>query len=214
MQLIKPYFEIIGFPDRNCLKLIEKIGRVCWKSEDKITDNSHTKFCSMLMNKNHLSVIEHAIATVKFVVDRGLSHELVRHRLCSFTQESTRYAKNKNGLIFVIPPWVNIKPGFYNSDLPFGYLERFDSLWYNQCFEAEIRYINLVINGGWSPEQARTILPNSLKTELYVTTNLREWKHIFNLRCDKSAHPQMKEIMIPLEEHFCTILPEIFGKVA
>ena len=151
--------------------------------------------------------------TVKFVVDRGVSHELVRHRLCAFSQESTRYCNYKGGVTFVIPPWMNIRPGKYTSEClknkDYGIEE---ILWLSSMLEAETTYRTfLTIN--WSPQQARSVLPNSLKTEIVVTANFREWKHIFSLRCSKRAHPQMREIMLPLFNKMKSLLPEIFESV-
>ncbi|MBD3404680.1 MAG: thymidylate synthase (FAD), partial [Candidatus Lokiarchaeota archaeon] len=121
MQLIKPSYEILSCPDASILKLIEMAGRVCYKSEDKITDDSAPKFCRMILSRQHESVIEHASMTVRFVVDRGFTHELVRHRLASFSQESTRYCNySKKGIQFIIPPWLDIEPGNYSIWSDFG----------------------------------------------------------------------------------------------
>lgn len=212
MRLIKSSYQIITPINRQqILQLLEQIGRICWKSEDKITENSAPKFCSMLMSKNHLSVVEHISVTVKFIIDRGISHELVRHRLCSFTQESTRYVNYDNkGIEFIIPCWCkNLHEGEYKYKDTY-FINNDEDLWLDSMFNASISY-NSLISKGWTPQQARSVLPNSLKTELYVTANLRDWKHIFDLRCDKAAHPQMREIMMPLREEFRKELPEIFS---
>jgi thymidylate synthase (FAD) len=213
MILIKPSYEIMTPIDRvGILKLIELAGRTCYKSEDKISKDSCVKFAQLIQSKNHLSVIEHFSITVKFIVDRGFTHELVRHRLCSFSQESTRYcnySKDKfgNNVTFIIPPWVSIEPGQYTS------IEDIepspDYMWYESLRVAE-RYYFCLLNNGWNPQQARSVLPNSLKTEIVTTANLREWQHIFSLRCSESAHPQMREIMIPLCDELHEKLPEIF----
>lgn len=219
MYLIKPKYEIVTPLDRvSVLKSLEQIGRVCWKSEDKITDDSAPKFCAMILGKNHLSVIEHISMTVRFIVDRGVSHELVRHRLCSFSQESTRYCNYaKKGVVFIIPPWVDLQEGEYNHIR--NYVDMDDEetrvpyttqTWLLSLLDVESEY-NALIEGGWTAQQARTVLPNSLKTEIVVTANLREWRHIFSLRCDPSAHPQMREVMIPLRDEMRNLLPEIFA---
>lgn len=213
MILIKPSYEILSEIDRNkVLQLLELSGRVCYKSEDKITEDSCVKFVEKIQSRNHLSVIEHCSITVKFIIDRGVSHELVRHRLCSFSQESTRYCnyhKDKFGkqVTFILPPWVQIPPGEYYriEDLHHDP----DYAWYESLRIAEHYYFCL-LEHGWTPQQARSVLPNSLKTEIVTTANLREWQHILNLRCHESAHPQMREIMIPLKEELHAILPEIF----
>jgi len=208
MKLIKPSFEILSKIDREeILKAIEIAGRTCYKSEDKITPDSSSKFVTMLVERGHLAMIEHQSISVKFICDRGVSHEIVRHRLCSFAQESTRYcnySKDKfdNQLTFIIPEW-------FSSDNPTKISEQ-ELIWYNAMKISE-NYYNELINQGWQPQQARSILPNSLKTEIVVTANLREWKEIFRQRCASVAHPQMRELMIPLQKELQIILPEIFG---
>jgi thymidylate synthase (FAD) len=220
MILIKPSYEIMTPVDRKgILKLLELAGRVCYKSEGSITEDSCVGFVQKIQSRNHLSVIEHCSLTVKFVIDRGVSHELVRHRLCSFSQESTRYcnySKEKFGsnITFVIPPWVNITPSEYNSASQISVSKDeissdIDYLWYESLRRSEKCYLSL-LEEGWTPQQARSVLPNSLKTEIVVTANLREWQHIFSLRCHESAHPQMREIMIPLRNELHLELPEIF----
>lgn len=213
MLLLKPSFVIEQLkPREDILRNLETFGRVCYKSEDLISLDSASKFCSMILKRNHLSVIEHESMTVRFICDRGFTHELVRHRLASFSQESTRYCNySKKGVAFILPPWVEIEPGNY-IDIICRH-EVFavnDYIWYLSLKQAEDRYIKLIENG-WSPQQARSILPNSLKTEIIVTANLREWQHIFTLRCNSSAHPQMQELMVPLRNTLRGHLPEIFN---
>jgi len=212
MRLIKPSYQILFIPKLPLIHL-EEIGRVCYKSEEKITDGSADKFCRMLVDCRHLSVIEHESATVRFVCDRGVSHELVRHRLASFSQESTRYCNYKGGVTFIIPPWVHIPEGIHNIDttlLPEELDE--DQLWLLHMKQSEVFYIELIARG-WSPQQARSVLPNSLKTEIVVTANLREWMHIFEQRTSKAAHPQMRELMVPLLLDFRERIPIIFDGV-
>ena len=196
MRLIKPSVEIISStPD--ALKLIELAGRTCYKSEDKITEDSAEKFVAMILKRGHESVLEHAAASVRFVCDRGVSHELVRHRIASFSQESTRYCDYEGGEIcFVIPPWVAVAPGNYaHGDDPAS--EVGEGQWVRSMICSEQRY-NALRECSWRPEQARSVLPNSLKTELVMTANLREWRLFFKLRTAKAAHPQMREVSIPL----------------
>lgn len=214
MKLIKPSYQIMALPNQESILLfLEVCGRVAYKSEDRITPGSAKKFVSSIVGNQHLSVIEHVGMTVKFVVDRGISHELVRHRLCSFTQESTRYCnyskdKYKNQLTFIIPPWVEVEPGEYDFDKGYNVVDSFD--WFYSLRVAENCYLRLLATG-WTPQQARSVLPNSLKTELIVTANLREWRHIFEMRCGSNVHPQMAEIMVPLRDEMIKLLPEIFG---
>lgn len=210
MRLIKPSFEILRCPPgTEILQAIEECGRTCYKSEEKMTDDSALEFVRKIMKRKHVSVIEHEYVRVRFIIDRGVSHELVRHRLCSFSQESTRYCDYAGGHItFIVPPWVKKIQG---EEIVTARLRGFgpDIEWHNSLIDIEYRYKSLR-SRGWSPQQARSILPNSLKTEIVVTANLREWRHIFNLRCAKAAHPQMREVMIPLRDELRTRIPIIF----
>jgi thymidylate synthase (FAD) len=206
MILVKPSFEILSImAEGHELSLIETAGRVCYKSEDKITPTSSQQFCQRLTKLGHESVIEHSAMTVKFIVDRGVSHELVRHRLCAFSQESTRYCDYRGGVTFIIPPWCEEVDITTPCDPT--YVDWFLAMEY-----AEQTYIALLRNN-WTPQQARSVLPNSLKTEIVVTTNFREWRHIFKLRTSKASHPQMREIMIPLLTEVKRRIPVIFDSV-
>jgi thymidylate synthase (FAD) len=209
MILVKPSHKIL-FLSSEPLKTIEAAGRTCYKSESKITEDSAEKFVSNIIKRGHHSVIEHAFMSVRFICDRGVTHELVRHRLAAYSQESTRYCNYSGGITFVIPPWVAIKEGSYDTvDVrPFST----DEEWINACQRAERTYIKL-LSLDWSPQQARSVLPNSLKTEIVMTANLREWMHVFNLRCSKAAHPQIRELMIPLLEEVKTLVPVIFDDI-
>jgi len=203
MRIIKPSTEILGNIDGyEILREIERAGRVCYKSEDKISDSSTLNFMSRIINSGHLSVLEHVSISVRIICDRGVSHELVRHRLCSFSQESTRYC-NYSRNIFGNEITV-IKPFFW-SENSFEYLE-----WKGIMENAEQSYLKLLKLGS-KLELARSVLPNSLKTELIMTCNLREWRHIFALRCASKAHPQMREIMIPLRADMQERIPVIFN---
>ena len=158
--------------------------------------------------------------TVRIVCDRGVTHEIVRHRPASYAQESTRYCNYGGGVTFVIPPWVEgIEPGEYGpkgslwetDDGEINGHPRLDWAW--SCLEAEGTYSRL-LGEGWRPEQARSVLPNSLKTEIVVTASLEEWRHIFKLRCAQAAHPQMREIMLPLRDEARRLFPGVFGEGA
>ena len=196
------------------LEIIEKAGRTCYKSEDKITSNSAKKFVNMIVKRGHESVIEHAFASVKFITNRGVTHELVRHRLCSFSQESTRYVNySSNDIQFIKPVWTDITLGVYNYDsyIPTNW-NKVNTIFILSCLDSESSYKKL-LNKGWRPEQAREVLPNSLKTEIIVTTNLREWKHIFKLRTSKSAHPQIRELMKECLNMFKKEVPILFDDI-
>ena len=186
---------------------IEKIGRVCYKSENKITEDGESakKFVKMLIDKGHEAMIEHSSLSVKFTVDRGVSHELVRHRIASFAQESTRYcnySKDKfdNGITF-------IKPFFFKE----GTTEYEE--WENAMDNAEQSYLFLINECGATPQEARSVLPNSTKTEITITANYREWRNFFKLRTAKAAYPQMQEITRPLLKELKTRLPIIFDDI-
>ena len=202
MRVIEPSFEIVAIDDSLAiLKRIEAAGRVCYRSEDKITDDSAAPFVGRVLKSGHFSVIEHASCTVQIVCDRGVTHEIVRHRLASYSQESTRYAnysQNKFGNEIAV-----IRPCFWAENTP-QY-----QLWYNAMLQAEKAYLAMIEQGA-SAQQARTVLPNSLKTEIVVSCNMREWRHIFDLRCAPAAHPQMREIMLPLLAEMHYRVPVLF----
>ena len=297
MILVKPSFKILAssvcsgifqytYHKWGWKKLIEVAGRTCYKSEEKITEDSSEKFFEFIKKIGHHSVLEHSwfvkeisfflfiktlfknphflylkwikwnkwivagnwralfefnpilldkkdypitleeiykypklgAMTVKLIVDRGVTHEQVRHRPdISYSQESSRYVNYKGGCTFVIPPWCrNIPCGEFNDDQIAAdetlSTTASESIWFTSMLDAEKKYIQLV-REGWTPQQARSVLPNSTKTEIVITANFREWKHIFNLRCAKTAHPQMQEIMRPLLKECQTLMPELFKNV-
>ena len=201
MKVIKPYTEILTATP-NLEQNIESAGRVCWKSEDKIDENSAGPFIERIKGMQHESVLEHGPITVRFVCDRGVSHELVRHRVASFSQESTRYCNYTKGKfgneITVIEPFF-----FTEND---GSYQR----WYRACLEAEQAYFSL-LDLGRTAQEARSVLPNSLKTDVVMSANPREWRHVFKMRCPQSAHPQMRELMVPLLDAFVERWPVLFG---
>lgn len=279
MKLCKPLFEIweqsAGL--EGVYKQIEKVGRVCYKSEDKITEDSAKPFVDRMVKSGHGAMLEHGTVYLKitykdtdfttlcmfygknkysvlnhsednkiyyittnyrvlvennhlsdlkylcepteyherrvavhFVCDRGVSHEFVRHRVMSFAQESTRYcnySKDKfgNELTFIIPCWTNIPKGDYgdifNPKEPDITLAPNEYAFIDILRISEKYYIELTDNG-WKPQEARAVLPNSLKTELVMTGFVSDWKHFFELRCDSAAHPQARELAIPLKEEF------------
>ena len=206
MKIIKPSFEILTpIDEASIYKQIESIARTCYKSEDKITDESAPKMVKGLLKRNHLAMIEHAHVSVKFICDRGVSHEIVRHRIASYAQESTRYCNYSQGKFG--NEITVIKPLFFDEGTP-EYI-----IWEESCMQVEKAY-NELIEMGRSPQEARSVLPNSLKTEIVVTMNLREWIHFFNLRAlgtTGAPHPQMKEIAMMVLEEFSNQIPEIFG---
>lgn len=219
MKLIKPSFEILTPIDgEEILKSIEKVARTCYKSEDKIAPGSAEKLVKILVTRGHEAMLEFADITVKFTCDRGVSHELVRHRLTSFAQESTRYCNyGKDAhMQFIIPSFTTLEEQTLTpydltnqeiTDLPAN-----ERIWLGTMSYAEVQYNNL-IKSGWSPQEARSVLPNSLKTEINMKASIREWRHVFKLRCAPAAHPQMRELMIPLLHEFKKQIPIIFDDI-
>ena len=205
MKIINAGFQILtNINGIEMLKDIEYIARTCYKSENSITELSAVKMVESLINRGHEAMLEHQSISVKFIVDRGVSHELVRHRMASYAQESTRYcnySKDKfgNELTFISPCFWNKGSREYEE-------------WYAAMNSAEDIYFEL-IDWGVTPEQARTVLPNSLKTEICMTANLREWRHFFKLRAlgiTGKPHPQMLEVTVPLLAEFKALIPVVF----
>jgi thymidylate synthase (FAD) len=233
MKIIDQSHEILQLPD---ISLIEVAGRTCYKSEDNIgctknydlTDNcpiwidgskaeqkrtiqgeycrsgcqhhSSHKFIKMLLDRGHHAVIEFGDIIVRFVTNRGVTHELVRHRLFSFAQESTRYVRYDGQMEFIRPVWW------------FQVSRESQIEWVCAMEQAEGRYHNLLAED-WRPEQAREVLPNSLKTEIVVKGNIREWRHCLTLRTSKKAHPQIRALMLPLLEGLKKSIPIVFDDI-
>lgn len=181
----------------NALELIEKAGRTCYKSDDKIGPGTSEKFARMLLKSGHESVIEHAVASVRFITNRGNSHELVRHRLASYSQESTRYVRYDGNMEFIKPVWWD------------DWTPEQQASWTRVMQASEDEY-QFLLNSGSRPEQAREVLPNSLKTEIVMTANLREFRHLFKLRCSPRAHPQIRHLMLDCLAGFHKEIPVIF----
>lgn len=209
MKIIESSFSIEEEIDpEKIMSVIEKAGRTCYKSESGISDGSAEKFIKNILKRGHESVIEHEKITVRIICDRGVSHEIVRHRIASFSQESTRYcnySKDRFGgeLTF-------IKPCFWNEKSPED-MEKYN-IWKESMAYIEKQY-NSLIKMGAKPEEARAVLPNSLKTEIVVTMNLRQWRHFFKLRTDLAAHPQIREIADAILLEFKRLLPAIFSDI-
>ena len=208
MKIIAPYHEIISKIDgAEMLRNIELCGRVCYKSEDRITDGSAEKMVAALIRSGHEAMLEHYSFTVKFICDRGIANELVRHRIASFAQESSRYccyAKDKFGKELTF-----INPCFWEPDSD-NYAR-----WFHEMDESEKTYLAMIESGA-TPEQARDILPTSIKTEIVMTANLREFRHFFKLRAEGitgKPHPQMLEITIPLLKELKQKIPVVFDDI-
>lgn len=221
MNIMKAGFEILtpishgGIVE---LKHIEKIGRICYKSEDRITEDGESakKFVKMLIDRGHEAMIEHSSLSVKFTVDRGVSHELVRHRIASFAQESTRYVNysldkfgNEINVIH-IEKGIALDKKMDNMDA--NAIAAIIEEWEMAMEDAERHYMKM-IDLGATPQIARSVLPSSTKTELIITANYREWRAFFKLRIPAAAHPQMREITIPLLDELKMRLPVIFDDI-
>ena len=201
MKIIQPSVVIENQNWSELLRKIETKGRICYKSEDRITDDSAEKFIESIAKRGHMSVLEHSSISVKFIVDRGVSHEIVRLRLASYSQESTRYCNyGHDDEITVIEPFFFLMGNAKREN------------WFACCDIAEEAYLSLLKLGA-TPQEARSVLPNSLKTELWMTANIREWLHFFNLRAAKPAHPQMRQVAIPLLLKLQQLLPPIFSGI-
>ncbi|NPU84396.1 MAG: FAD-dependent thymidylate synthase [Syntrophaceae bacterium] len=218
MILMKPSHEILTtINSGEILQRIEAAGRTCYKSERKITTESAVPFVRSIIKNSHESVIEHESISVRFICDRGVTHELVRHRLAAFSQESTRYCDyvgkdEAPQVTFIIPPWVEIAPGEYHTPDEFSTAWNSDHYWAWAMLDAE-RYYATLRQHEWSPQSARAVLPNSLKTEIVMTSNLREWRHVLKLRTSAAAHPQMRELMMPLLLDLTMKIPVVFDDI-
>lgn len=191
------------------LRRVERIGRVCYKSEDRIQEGSAEAFIRGILRRGHESVIEHGSITVKFICDRGVTHEIVRHRIASYSQESTRYCnyvKEKFGSQITC---IDLATGF-RYDLSDETDRKKYEVWQRAMEDAERSYFQMIELGA-TPQEARSVLPNSLKTELVATMNLREWRHFFRLRADTAAHPQCREVAQMLLERFAKDYPVFFA---
>lgn len=221
MNILRAGFEILtpiseGGIDE--LKHIEKIGRVCYKSEGKITKDGESakKFVKMLIDRGHEAMIEHSSLSVRFTVDRGVSHELVRHRIASFAQESTRYVNyslDKFGNEINV---INIRDGIdldnKMKNMDSSIIDAILREWFSAMKDAEKHYMKMIELGA-TPQIARSVLPNSTKTEITITANYREWRNFFKLRVPATAHPQMREVTIPLLKELKNRLPIIFDDI-
>ena len=205
MKIIKPGFEFMTPIDGQAImEHLEQCGRVCYKSEGKIAEGSAEKFLANIVKRGHEAVLEHYSFTVKFIVDRGVSHEIVRHRLASYCQESTRYcnySKDSFGSEITV-----IEPLFLATGIK-GWRH-----WAESCMEAERAYFEL-LDWGCTPQEARAVLPTSLKTEVVMTANIREWRHFLRLRTSPAAHPQIREVTVPLLHELQRLVPVLFDDI-
>lgn len=186
--------------DKDALQIIERVARTCYKSEDRITNDSAKKLVKKLQKSEHFAMFEFADITVKFITNRFMTHELVRHRLCSFAQESTRYVRYSGEMEFIIPYW------YYNVS------HHAQAIFRQQCLDCEQSYKSLLAEG-LPPQGARHVLGDAIKAEINVKTNIREWRHILKLRTSKAADPQMRRLMVPLLNELKSLLPIVFDDI-
>ncbi len=242
MKLIKPWVAFEGHT-YHPLEAIEHAGRTCYKSEEKITDDSAEKFVKNIITKKHEAMIEFADMAYRVICDRGVTHEIVRHRLFSYAQESTRYCNYKGGVTFIIPPWIRIPECYIAKEVelkdnglcipPVEFKESCHfplavENWLIAVSFSEKAYKDL-LSCKWTPQQARSVLPNSLKTEIVIKGNLREWRHFFKLRCTpidvsyiqkvngiyygaNAPHPQMQEVANMVLKDASMRIPIIFDE--
>lgn len=199
MLVIEQSWDWVQKPD-SALTIIERAGRTCYKSEDKITDGSAEQFARKILGMRHESVIEHVCASIRFITNRGVTHELVRHRLCSYSQESTRFVRYEGDMEFIKPVWWD------------DWTPEQQAWWTESMSICESHYQRLLSSGS-KPEQAREVLPNSLKTEIVVTANIRQWRHMFGVRCRSMAHPQIRQLMFSCLKGFAAEFPVLFEDV-
>jgi len=196
--ILEPSVELWSITP-NAQELLERCGRICWKSEDKMCPGSDEKFIKMLKSKKHISVIEHAVATFFIRTDRGISHEIVRHRIASYSQESTRYCNygKKNGEIFVIQP-----SGMAHEEA----VE-----WLAAVTDAERHYLRMLELGS-TPQRARSVLPTCTKTDIAVTMNFRSWLNFIDLRAKSPpAHPDIAPLAQAIQAVLIEKAKAVFG---
>ena len=220
MKIIEQSCGWLQAPPPDALQILESAGRVCYKSEDKITADSAAGFIQRIMKGQHESVIEHVSATVRFITDRGVTHEMVRHRIASYSQESTRYCnyckgKFGNEMTVILPVWFRgIVPDINNPPVASSLIAEDPRVnqytcWWSALKTAETNYQQMV-GFGATAQEARSVLPNSLKTEIVMTANLREWRHFFKLRTAQMAHPQMRDLALQALAMFKATVPILF----
>lgn len=206
MNIVKPYARLIDIPDREAgvaaLRKIEWCARVSHRSEDAQTEDSWQRVIkAVVLEHGDWSVVEHVSASVDMMVDRGITHEIVRHRLFSFTQESTRFVNYEKKMppSFIVPPGMDLHSDSYSA-------------WEASIIESENSYRNIIASG-MAPQIARSVFPNALASRIIITGNLRNWRHFFIMRTTREAHPQMREVTIPLLLEFQNRIPMLFDDI-
>ena len=209
MKIADPSFRFIhALPREEAYRIISEAMSNCYRAELNATPKTPQEMVEKAIRIGHYSVVEHVSVSVDIICDRGVTHELVRHRLASYSQESTRYCNysgDKFGreLTFIYPSWTHI---------PEAMDSRKYAIWEDALRIAEVRYMEM-LDAGATPQEARAVLPNSLATKIAMTANLREWAHIFKLRCDLPAHPDMRQVMKMIMFAMLDLYPSVFQPV-
>lgn len=212
MRLINSYFTEVNVPHyQNALRLVETAARTCYQSEARV-DSIEAKeaFVRRLIKSGHLAMLEHVFMSLRLIVDRGVSHELVRHRMAAYAQESTRYVKYDSDMEFIIPTWY---PTDYEEVILDSELYRRCATFENACKDSESAY-KVMLDAGATPQEARAVLNHAVKTEIVITANFREWRHIFALRAlgtTGKPHPDMQAIMMKVFEWAVEAYPAFFA---
>jgi thymidylate synthase (FAD) len=231
MNIVRPYAKLLNVDLSRSLAVIEGAGRVSHRSEELQTETSTQKFIeNVVMKHGDWSIVEHVSASVEFYVDRGITHEIVRHRLFSYTQESTRFVNYEKKMppSFIYPKpdivcgyclegdQVRFSPSkwgdWLHGPVDSGQFCAYSPLWLNSIATVEEAYKKLLADG-WRPQEARSVFPNALASKLIMTGNLRAWRHFFVMRVSKEAHPQMRQVTIPLLEEFRKMVPLLFDDI-
>lgn len=229
MRLIKPNVEILDNVNGDeVISKIATVARTCYKSESSSTPDKDKKLVENLVKLGHEAMLEFFDITVKFTCSRSIANEIIRCRLASYAQESTRYcdySKDKfdHDITYIIPSELNIPEGKYTnwdndwcdvSELKLLYPEVDNLDDATNCFLQSIKnseyYYFMLLDRGWKPQQAREVLPHALKTELNMKANLREWRHFFSLRCSTKAHPDIRLLALDLLNQFHNLIPIVF----
>lgn len=218
MKIINPKIEVEKYDGVKIMKNIERACRTCYRSENLITEDSYKRLLTNCLNRGHQSILEHEKITVRMICDIGVYKDLTRHRFGSFSIESSRYcAYNKdkfdNEIKFIKPvfykeSWTDRNYEGSGMDID----EEKSKIWYDTMENIEDSYMDMA-KLGCTPDEMRMILPHSTAAEVTMTANIREWRHILDLRTKKMTHPSVRQILIPLLLKFKADMPELFGDI-
>ena len=203
MRIVEPWIKVEKIDGKKIMKRIERACRTCYRSEGKITEDSYKKLLTNCITRGHESVLEHEKVTVRIYSDVGSYKDLTRHRFASFSVESTRYCsydkdKYGNEISFIDPVYIED--------------EKVYEVWKKTMQDIENSYLEMKKLGA-TTDMCRNILPHSTAAEYTMTANIREWKHIFELRANNHVHPAIRQVMIPLLKYFKEQMPDIFGDI-